>query len=202
MFRVLQNQDGERLSVAAIFFIVLAAVTLFVVVMLFYLCSIVRNRHRRNRDEDQTKDVVIQLVEETADEEMSTLVPIDLFSCASECSVKEKKDMLDAESTLPDSSDLGRVHQCSDVHHCTSACCDVCRLDIPYPRFLAVDRQEGSKRPDDVEERSVESVELPVDVDVKAETDLGIGTKDKSTCKADDPIIADKEELARRGGTE
>ena len=202
MFRVLQNQDGERLSVAAIFFIVLAAVTLFVVVMLFYLCSIVRNRHRRNRDEDQTKDVVIQLVEETADEEMSTLVPIDLFSCASECSVKEKKDMLDAESTLPDSSDLGRVHQCSDVHHCTSACCDVCRLDIPYPRFLAVDRQEWSKRPDDVEERSVESVELPVDVDVKAETDLGIGTKDKSTCKADDPIIADKEELARRGGTE
>ena len=130
-------------------------------------------------DEDQTKDDVIELVEETADEEMSTLEPIDLFSCASECSVKEKKDMLDAESTLPDPSDLGRVHHCLDVHHCTSACCDVCRLDISYPRFLALDRQEESKRPDGVEERSVESEEL--EVDVEAEIDLDIGAKDKST---------------------
>lgn len=192
MFRVLQNQDGERLSVAAIVLIVLATVALFAVVML-YLCSIVRSRHRRNKDEDQTKDVVIELVDETADEEMSTLEPIDLFSCASEYSVKEKKHMLAAESTLPDPSDLGRVHHCLDVHHCTSACCDVCRLDITYPRFLALDRQEESKRPDGVEERSVESVKLHVDVE--ADIDLDIGTRDKSTCKGDDPIIGDKEEL-------
>ena len=46
-----------------------------------------------------------------------------------------------------------------------------------------------------MEERSVESVKLHVDVE--ADIDLDIGTRDKSTCKGDDPIIGDKEELRR-----
>uniref|UniRef100_A0A7S0FMC0 Uncharacterized protein n=1 Tax=Minutocellus polymorphus TaxID=265543 RepID=A0A7S0FMC0_9STRA len=194
-----QNQDDERLSVAAIFFIVLAAVAIFAVGML-YLCSIVRSRRRRrrNKDEGQTRDVVIEPAEESADEETATLEPFDLVSCASECSVEEKKDVLDTESTLPDPSDLGRQHAAQDVHHCTSACCDVCRPGVPYPSFLAVDRppirsQEETKRPDGVEEGSVEVVEVDVDVDVdvEAEIDLAMGSDDKS--KADNLATADKE---------
>lgn len=163
-----QNQNDDRLSVAAIFFIVLAAVALFVVGML-YICSYIRGRHRNN-EQVRTKNIVIELPDEapTADEDTSTLEPIDLVSCESECSIQEK-DVLDHESALPDPSEIGRHHAALDVHYCTSACCDVCRQDVAYPCFLTVGQpsdtmQKNNKIVDDDEEPSKVHLETGINL--------------------------------------
>ena len=187
-----QNQGDERLSVAAIFFIVLAAVALFVVGML-YVCSYIRSRHRKNNDQARTKNIAIELPDEapTTDEETATLEPVDLVSRESECSVVEK-DALDPESALPDPSDIGRQHAALDVHYCTSACCKACRQDVD---FVAVDQtsnasQEDNKMLDAAVSEGEESTKLDLDIGAN----LATGSNDKGTGGIDDLAVNGKEE--------
>ena len=159
-----QNQDDDGLSVAAIFFIVLAAVALFVVGMI-YICSYIRCRHRNN-EQVRTKTIVIELPYETppTDDETLTLEPIDLVSC-------EEKDVLDPESALPDPSDIGRQHAALDVHYCTSACCDVCRQDVAYPSFLTADQPSDTVQKDN---KTVDDEELEEPTKVNFETGMNL----------------------------
>ena len=180
-----QNQDDDGLSVAAIFFIVLAAVALFVVGML-YICSYIRGRHRNN-EQVRTKTIVIELPHEapSTDDETLTLEPIDLVSC-------EEKDVLDPESALPDPSDIGRQHAALDVHYCTSACCDVCRQDVAYPSFLTADQpsdtvQKDNKTVDD------EEFEEPTKVNFETGINLANGSNYKDSKIIDDLTVQDKE---------
>ena len=180
-----QNQYDDRLSVAAIFFIVLAAVALFVVGMI-YICSYLRGRHRNN-EQVRTKNIVIEMPDEapTADEETSTLEPIDLVSC-------EEKDVLDPESTLPDPSDIGRQHAALDVHYCTSACCDVCRQDVVYPSFLTTDPsdtvQKGNETVDD------EDIEEPTKINFETGINLANGSNYKDSKSMDGLTAQGKED--------
>ena len=188
-----QNQDNDRLSVAAIFFIVLAAVALFVVGML-YICSYIRGRHRNN-EQVRTKNIVIELPDEapTADEETSTLEPIDLVSCESEFSIQEK-DVLDPVSALPDPSDIGRQHAALDVHYCTSACCDVCRQDVAYPSFLTVGQPSDTVQKDNEAVDGEDIEEEPTKVDLEAGINLATGSNYEGNNSMGDLVVNDKEE--------
>lgn len=189
-----QNQDYDRLSVAAIFFIVLAAAALFVAGML-YICSYIRGRHRNN-EQVRAKNIVIELPDEapTADEDTSTLEPIDLVSCESECSIQEK-DVHDPESALPDPSDIGRQPAALDVHYCTSACCDVCRQEVAYPSFLTVGQPSDTVQKDnktlDVEEPSKAHLETGIN--------LATGSKYKGNNSMDIFAANDKEDKKNDG---
>ena len=184
-----QNRDDDRLSVAAIFFIVLAAVALFVVGIL-YICSYIRGRHRNN-EQVRKKSIVIELPDEapTADEESATLEPIDLVSCESECSIQEK-DELDHESALPDPSDIGRQHAALDVHYCTSACCVVCRQDVAYPNFLTVGYPSDTVQKDN---KTVDDEE-PSKVDLEPGINLATGSNYKGNNGMDTFAANDKED--------
>ena len=192
-----QNQGDERLSVAAIFFIVLAAVALFVVGML-YVCSYIRSSHRKNNDQVRTKNVVIELPDEapTADDETATLGPIDLVSCESECSVVEKDvHVLDPESALPDPSDIGRQHAALDVHYCTSACCEACRQDVVYPDFVSVDQTSNASQEDNkLLDVAVSEGEESTKPDPEIGANLATGSNDKGTGGIDDLAVNGKEE--------